>query len=91
MSKQIDEIMDTFDFRRVAEVMEYFEWEWCHADGRYEVPTESEIRASARRLLQEVSRNPPANVTTGGFTARSYEDGNLTLEFTLAEWTTGDA
>ena len=88
MSKQIDEIMDNFDFRKVAEVMEHLGWGWCGSG--YEVPTESEIRSTARRLLQDVSRKLPSNVSTGGFRAQSYEDGNLTLEFVLAEWTTED-
>jgi len=90
MSKQIDEIMDHFDFRKVADVMEHLGWEWFQADGRYEVPTESEIRARARELLQDVLRRLPSNVSTCGFRARSYEDGDLTLEFVLEEWTTGD-
>ena len=88
MSKQIDEIMDNFDFRKVAEVMEHLGWAWCGSG--YKVPIESEIRSKARELLQDVSRKLPSNVSTGGFRAQSYEDGNLTLEFVLAEWTTED-
>lgn len=89
----IDEIMDNFDFNRVAKAMKALEWEWHDAfEG---VPTESEIRMQARYMLNAIDVVKTATSTgyydTGGFIASGDYDANnnlegLTLVFQLFEW-----
>lgn len=84
----IDEIMDNFDFGKVARAMEALEWKWSTEDGMM-VPDEPQLRATARRLLNEVAKgNEGAYTGTGGFMARNLGDGNLQLTFEVAEWRT---
>lgn len=76
----VEEIMDNFDFERVAEVMRHLGWTWIE-DGRSGVPNIDMIRENARRLLLSAwdaidnKAKPDGDglleweVSTGGFTA----------------------
>jgi len=79
--KLLDEIMDGFNFSRVADAMDSLRWVWFSSGG---VPCESEIRVAARVLLSQVILNG-GNVATGGFKAE-YIDGELSLAFMLDEY-----
>lgn len=89
----IDEIMDNFNFNRVAKAMKALEWEWHDAfEG---VPTESEIRMQARHMLNSIDVVKTATSTgyynTRGFVASGdYDDNNnleqLTLVFQLFDY-----
>ena len=73
-SKQdmIDNIMDNFDFSRVAKCMEGLEWKWHDVEG---IPTEPDIRKSARKLLntiRETYTEDRYSVSTGGFVIRAW-------------------
>jgi hypothetical protein len=81
---QIEEIMDWFDFRKVAETMKALKWEWLTEDGM-QVPSESEIRQYARQQLKYVVRNKVRYTACGGFLARN-DDGYLSLAFQVSEW-----
>lgn len=94
-SKQdmIDNIMDNFDFSRVAKCMEVLEWKWHDVEG---IPTEPDIRKSARKLLntiRETYTGDHYSVTIGGFVIKAwYEDGKLDameLSFVVAGWDAG--
>ena len=92
---EIENVLDEFDFATVHKVMEFLEWNWFGAmDG---IPTLSEIRKSARRLLIEVANDvarnneidAQSNRATGGLRAEAYkgdEKTYLKLSFELAEW-----
>jgi len=84
---QIDEIMDYFNFARVRKTMEALDWIWSSAENG--VPSETEIRIVARRLLREVILGKYSFVSTGGLTA-SIEHAKLSLRFDVAEWTAGE-
>jgi len=84
--EQIDEIMDHFDFARVAKVMEHLGWEWSVPFG-LAVPDEAEIRGRARHMLTHIK--DAASVSTGGLRVRQ-DDGYLSLVFELAGWDTYD-
>ena len=73
MQEEIDNIMDTFDFNRVAEIMEAVDWKWGMPAGGSGVPDEVELRQTARGLLKGLRENRVA--ATGGFTAILSEDG----------------
>jgi len=74
--KQIDEIMDTFEFGYVQEIMEAVDWRWGCSDVAH-IPEEYELRKAARKLLNDVLGG--VMITgTGGFTAVNL-DGDLVL------------
>jgi hypothetical protein len=88
--KQIDEIMDFFDFHKVQKMMEAVEWTW-HDEG---VPDEPDLRQTARKLLQQLVEQNLSEIGTGGFTVSrfKYEDGveEITLRWGI-EWTASDS
>ena len=66
LNNQVDEIMDSFDFHRVASVMEHLNWIW---NGSKTPPDEYEIRKEARSIMR-VAIKSGESVSTGGFIAR---------------------
>ena len=92
-SKQemIDDIMDNFDFSRVAKCMEALNWKWISVPEG--IPEEYDIRKAARLLLKSVPetfRKDERYMGTGGLYVRSwYESTELVLielTFVVAEW-----
>ena len=68
-AKQVEEVLETFDFERVHRVMESLAWTWANLD---RVPTRAELVAEARRLLQELDGSPGVH-GSGGLRA-SYKE-----------------
>lgn len=94
MTKQelIDEVMDNFDFGKVAKTMKALGWVWATTD--FYVPEESEIRKHARELLSTVydgaiRGESDCTTGTGGFEA-TYEIDHkmLSLKFIVSSWET---
>jgi hypothetical protein len=89
--EKIDHIMDHFNFNKVEETMKALNWKWALANG---VPQQYELRTEARRLLKDAaSKNVSESdlryyVSTGGFKATKYFDGELELEFIVTSWNT---
>lgn len=88
--EQIDEIMDNFDFNKVARVMEFLDWKWYLKDCR--VPVESEIRKEVRMNLSKAfdygqGQGRKYTMITGGF-VHSYDPQytELQLSFELDNW-----
>ena len=80
--RQIDEIMDHFNFANVAIAMKALQWKWGD-----EVPSEPEIRKFARNQLRRLAVKPSVCcIHCGGFLANIEEDGDLSLAFILEEW-----
>ena len=89
IQKQIDSIMDTFDFRKVSDTMEALNWTW-YMDGEDRVPEESEIRSHARNRMKELFHS--AGSDSGGLSASldegTDEDGpwlRVNLRFILTD------
>lgn len=78
--EMIDQIMDCFDFHRVAKAMTAVKWEWANLN---RVPDEPELRQEARKLLRQAIKE--GLVGTGGFYA-SFTDGVLRLVFEIDSW-----
>ncbi len=80
--EQIDEIMDTFDFEKVHQVMRTLGITWGDSDIH---PTMREIKKSARELLKDVAFNVNAMfASSGGFHAEMDRNtGEIRLEFVL--------
>lgn len=81
----IDEIMRNFDFARVQRVMTALNWKWADQDA---VPTETELRREADRLLCILDEELTF-VGCGGFQAERHADGTYELRFVLTEWQGG--
>jgi hypothetical protein len=80
----IYEVLDNFDFRRVALVMKHLKWSWGLAPNA-RVPDESEIRCSVRERLVELYEKNLSCTDTGGFRIERYEDF-LKVMFVLTDW-----
>lgn len=86
--EKIDCIMDWFNFSKVEKAMNALNWIW--SDGN--VPTEPQLRQTARRLLKDVStknvneKDFKYSISTGGFCATKYYDGELELQFIVSSW-----
>lgn len=83
--KQIECILNNFNFLRVHEVMIFTDWKW--ANGR--TPSSAEIKQSAKNLLRKlVISKHFCSVATGGLRATKIEQEDtsnylLRLEFVL--------
>lgn len=84
----IDEIMDNFDFEKVAKVMETLGWRWVSSETDLQIPDVSEIRKQARRLLTTALKEKTC-IATGGLKVTYLKDEKfLHLEFVVTEWDT---
>jgi len=63
LNNQVDEIMDSFDFRKVESVMQHLNWMWKDSET---TPDEYEIRQEARSLMRMAIKQGES-VSTGGF------------------------
>lgn len=79
--EQVEEVLSTFDFDRVHQVMESLAWTWANLD---RVPTKAELTTEARRLLSELDGKAGV-LGSGGLRASYKEDGTLSLKFILCE------
>jgi hypothetical protein len=75
--KQIDEIMDNFDFDRVQKMMTAIDWTWYTDEGAH-IPSQPELREAARSYLRTVAEKDCYMVGSGGFMAMNQE-GCLSL------------
>ena len=81
--KCVNEIMDWFDFAKVAKVMEALDWKWAN-----ERPSEPEIRARARELIEDAVKNK-RGIASGGFFAKYQEEEGeefIELSFVVDSW-----
>jgi len=90
-SEMIDNIMDNFDFSRVAKTMLGLNWKWFSVPEG--VPLEADIRVTARRLLKgipDVFMKDNYCTGTGGLQVNAwYENTELVLmelTFVVAGW-----
>lgn len=92
MTKQehIDNIMDNFDFNKVAKVMKYLKWEWAYSETG--IPEEPELRSSCRKYLSMaydagLERKREYTIATGGFVyTYDPEYDELRLVFEVTGW-----
>lgn len=85
--EHITEIMDWFDFGKVAKVMKYLDWGWKF-DG---VPEEPLIRETARECLSYVYDKGVEYFACGGFVVeynKKYDQ--MSLSFVVSDWRTNE-
>ena len=78
--KQIEKIMDEFDFIRVHAAMTAMKWVW-HEKG---VPSIKQLKQRAEELLTDCRRKRGWALSTGGFKA-SCDGRYLSLSFYIEE------
>jgi hypothetical protein len=98
VEEMIDGIMDSFEWKRVQEVMDYLDWQWC---GEY--VTVAMLKETAKRLLRGAmdsrlgdfkSESHEIGIVngTGGLEAKAWCDETKTqivaldLKFVLSSW-----
>jgi hypothetical protein len=99
--QHLDEVMDSFDFTKVASAMLALNWQWCGKDSAYYVPDEHQLRKRVREMarcaiqdaLTSTGHAPNKGFYgTGGFhieaEAKEGELDFLYVRFTLTEWCT---
>jgi len=72
IQEQIDNIMDTFDFHRVQQMMRAVGWTWALSDNKDGPPRGYELRETARRLLRDSVKD--GTVALGGFKAECVDE-----------------
>ena len=94
--KLLDEVMDWFDFHKVASVMKHLKWKW-YFDGYDGVPEESDIRQAVRKqftkLMHENHHQERFVCATAGFEYTVWRDKAtyvdvLELKFIVSDWIT---
>jgi hypothetical protein len=91
--KQINAILEQFNFKNVHAYMVWKDWKWMDDDGFLTVPTPYRLRTKAFELLKEVSNVGSGDVRscrTGGFIATAYKKGPLVLEFPVESVNSND-
>ena len=91
--EDIMDVLDSFDFDRVHDVMFHLNWKWADSEG---VPTVQELRKTARTYLVDVAKEAWKNKSeyitgTGGFRyeAKYYEQDDflwVRLAFEVDSW-----
>ena len=91
-NKQVEDLLDEFDFGRVKKVMDTLKWTYFDTPDK-EVSI-GELRRCARYVLEHAVKAPDSSeyyISTGGFeTTRTMYPGEttkyLTLKFVVTEW-----
>ena len=81
---RIYEISKYFDFKKVAEVMQYLGWQWWDIG----VPTEEEIRSFCLSAVTDVYNKTCATMTShsynsGGFFVQSHIEDDTTISISV--------
>ena len=87
--KQIEDILENFDFDRVLIAMRALDWQWASCYGRS--PSSKEMKAFTREYLERISEEweqERREISCGGFKVEIHEDGAMVLSFVLCEWDT---
>ena len=92
--KQIDDIIENFNFEKVEKIMTLLAWTWFRSPSG--VPTIEELKRQSKKMLKDVYEHAESNddssisLRTGGFRAQatSFIDGDisLSLSFEVATW-----
>lgn len=83
--EQVDNIMENFNFTRVHETMVRLDWKWS-TDKGLQVPSISDLKVTARRVLTGVDGISSFYLSTGGFVASVDRWGILNLSFEITNY-----
>ena len=89
MEYAVDDILEKFDFEKVHAYMVLTGWEWGTP---MHIPSVSELKHTARRLVTELMESPNSRfVSCGGFTVEYHdydEEPEITLSFEIEDSST---
>lgn len=80
--KQINYIIQGFDFEKVHNVMKFLNWTWWHIG---QPPSVDDLKKEATKLLEELYDSEYTYIKTGGFKVTKYED-HISLEFIITDY-----
>ena len=83
---KVDKVIERFKFGKVHDTMKALNWTW-REEG---VPTIESMKETARKLLEDAAINEFGNISTGGFTAKRHDNGDLELEFIVTDAHSGE-
>lgn len=89
IQEQIDEVMDCFDFCKVAEYMKQTNWTWATTDNY--VPDEQQLRQSVRNTMKQLAKTGTIGQDCGGFYIEFIENKSekwlrFDVRFTIETW-----
>ncbi len=91
----IDEIIENFDWERVAKTMKFLNWTWvnvgCNTEFESEIPKIGRLIKEAREMLVRACKDDLLIIGSGGFQItrernENHETVQLTLSFIIADW-----
>lgn len=97
IEKQVNEILEAFDFHKVKQTMQALEWKWFFSNTEDQIPSYGELVMQAQNLvyqaLQGYFKQPTPRChssATGGFhvTLNRCDDSYITVElqFVVSSW-----
>ena len=87
--QKVNYIISNFDFKRVEAAMKAVNWQYLDMLGKgYYAPNAEQLKEKAGHVLSLAAFEKECNVKTGGFVAKRYKDGHLSLHFQLEKATT---
>lgn len=99
LEKQINEILEAFDFHKVKQAMQALNWKWAFSNTEDQIPSYGELVMQAQRLIyqgiQGLFKYGNNFLTgTGGFNVicTRCDDGYIVvdLQFVVADWSNRD-
>ena len=85
MDKDVEQVLDNFNFEKVKKVMIALDWKWyINLKEGCQVPSMYQLIKQAERLLYDIKKRDCIFLATGGFEVH-YQYGSLTLKFILEE------
>lgn len=95
IDEQINEIMDEFDFAKVAKYMKQSNWKWAFGESSMHslTPSEIELRNYAKAIMEKVAKESIVSYGSRGFLVKFSENKddhwvNIKLMFILEWWPT---
>ena len=87
--QKVNYILSEFDFKKVETAMKAVNWKYFDIlDKSFYSPNVEQLKEKARYVLSLVALEKDCILETGGFVAKRYKDGHLSLHFRLAVATT---
>lgn len=88
--KQIDCILDTFDFKSIQKIMKALDWKWYLGPNyKLKFPTQKQLYDMAKHLLTTCVEKSLGTIQYGGFIVTYKEGEELTLAFVPVSFSVG--
>ena len=85
---KLEQLMDCFDFGKVARAMSLLEWTWFDAESSDKIPLEYELRSHVRKRFKKLHKDKFFKGSLCGGFNLSIEHNELYAQFILTEWET---